>query len=496
MNKGLEVIEAHHLFGVAYDQIDVVVHPQSIVHALVHLNDGASLAHLGYPDMRVPISYALHYPERADVPVETLDLATVGSLDFEPPDEDTFACLRLAREAGAAGGTAPCVLNAANEVAVHAFLDGELPVHRHRRGDRARARRAAGRAGAPLLRPLPRRRRSARARPRAARGRQRVSWFLAFAGFALLVILHELGHFAAAKAVGMRVERFSLFFPPTLSRKKVGETEYAIGAIPAGRLREDHRDEPGRGAPGRGPRPGLPRAAGVEADRGDRRRAGGEPRAGAGAAVRVLRGDRAARHRRGQGREGLPGRGQAQAGRQDHRRRRREGRPVGALARIAKHRCAEKPPTEGLPWPRRPPRSSSSATAGARHDHATPIYDPAAKRTRLGFGYAPGPRETLPTGEALTESLDRFWFITEATVTLPARLFDAEKRKEISAASWAPTRSPARRSSTTSPRWWDPRAHLAVAGDHQPVPVPAARRRPHLLGDRGEGARAPRAASA
>jgi len=126
MNKGLELIEARHLFGVSYDRIDVVVHPQSIVHALVHLNDGASLAHLGYPDMRVPISYALHYPERADVPVQTLDLARLGELTFEPPDTDTFACLRLAREAAAAGGTAPCVLNAANEVAVHAFLADEL----------------------------------------------------------------------------------------------------------------------------------------------------------------------------------------------------------------------------------------------------------------------------------------------------------------------------------------------------------------------------------
>ncbi|HZO59294.1 MAG TPA: 1-deoxy-D-xylulose-5-phosphate reductoisomerase [Solirubrobacterales bacterium] len=126
MNKGLEVIEAHHLFGLSYDRIGVVVHPESIVHALVQLNDGATLAHLGHPDMRVPISYALHYPERADVPVRTLDLAEVGRLTFEPPDPDTFRCLALARDAAIAGGTAPCVLNAANEVAVHAFLGGAL----------------------------------------------------------------------------------------------------------------------------------------------------------------------------------------------------------------------------------------------------------------------------------------------------------------------------------------------------------------------------------
>jgi 1-deoxy-D-xylulose-5-phosphate reductoisomerase len=127
MNKGLELIEAHHLFGIPYERIDVVVHPQSIVHALVHLNDGASLAHLGYPDMRVPISYALSHPERVDVPVPTLDLVELGALTFEAPDLESFPCLRLAREAAEAGGTAPCVLNAANEVAVHAFLAGDLP---------------------------------------------------------------------------------------------------------------------------------------------------------------------------------------------------------------------------------------------------------------------------------------------------------------------------------------------------------------------------------
>jgi 1-deoxy-D-xylulose-5-phosphate reductoisomerase len=127
MNKGLEVIEAHHLFGTPYERIDVVVHPQSIVHALVHLNDGASLAHLGYPDMRVPISYALHYPDRSDVDVPTLDLVKTAELTFSEPDTETFPCLRLAREAGEAGGTAPCVLNAADEVAVGAFLGGRIP---------------------------------------------------------------------------------------------------------------------------------------------------------------------------------------------------------------------------------------------------------------------------------------------------------------------------------------------------------------------------------
>jgi 1-deoxy-D-xylulose-5-phosphate reductoisomerase len=126
MNKGLELIEAHHFFGVPYEKIEVVVHPQSIVHSLVQLCDGATLAHLGYPDMRVPIAYALHYPQRAAVPVPPLDLVQLGSLAFEAPDEVTFGCLRLAREAARAGGTAPCTMNAANEVAVHAFLGGGL----------------------------------------------------------------------------------------------------------------------------------------------------------------------------------------------------------------------------------------------------------------------------------------------------------------------------------------------------------------------------------
>ncbi len=126
MNKGLEVIEAHHLFGTPYERIDVVVHPQSVVHALVALCDGSMLAHMGHPDMRVAIGYALFHPERASLPLPALDLVALGSLTFEAPDLDAFPCLRLAREAAEAGGTAPCVLNAANEVAVHAFLAGRV----------------------------------------------------------------------------------------------------------------------------------------------------------------------------------------------------------------------------------------------------------------------------------------------------------------------------------------------------------------------------------
>ena len=126
-NKGLELIEAHFLFGLPYERIDVVVHPTSVVHALVRFRDGAALAHVGYPDMRVPISYALTYPDRALTATPALDFGAGLVLEFEPPDLETFPLLALARRAGELGGTFPCAYNAANEVAVEAFLAGRLP---------------------------------------------------------------------------------------------------------------------------------------------------------------------------------------------------------------------------------------------------------------------------------------------------------------------------------------------------------------------------------
>ena len=125
MNKGLEVIEAHHLFDMPYERISVVVQPQSAIHSMVEFSDGSVKAHLGTTDMRIPIQYALSYPERWDAPVEPLDFTKLGSLEFYPADTDTFRCLALARQAGETGGTLPCVMNAANEVAVAAFLAGE-----------------------------------------------------------------------------------------------------------------------------------------------------------------------------------------------------------------------------------------------------------------------------------------------------------------------------------------------------------------------------------
>jgi len=126
MNKGLEVIEAHELFGVAYDRINVVVHPQSIIHSMVTFADGATIAQLSLPDMRLPIAYAIAWPDRSDVPFGVIDWRQLQRLDFETPDRDTFKCLDLAYVAGRAGGSAPAWLSAANEIAVEAFLAGRI----------------------------------------------------------------------------------------------------------------------------------------------------------------------------------------------------------------------------------------------------------------------------------------------------------------------------------------------------------------------------------
>jgi len=260
-----------------------------------------------------------------------------------------------------------------------------------------------------------------------------VSWLLAFAGFALLVILHELGHFAVAKWVGMRVEKFSLFFPPTLWSRKRGETEYAIGAIPAGGyvkitgmnpdedLPEEVRDRAYHSQPvwkriaviAAGPAVNLIvalvllfvffAAIGRETPSTEV----GVIEKGYPAAELLKEGDKLIAV------DGV------------------RGDPTKLSPQIAKHECRDKPPTKGCKAA--DPAELLVERAGRRVTiEARPIYDPAAERTRLGFGYAPGPRETLPAGDAVKESLDSFWFITEQTVSLPARIFDAEDRKEIS----------------------------------------------------------------
>jgi 1-deoxy-D-xylulose-5-phosphate reductoisomerase len=126
MNKGLEVIEAHELFGIPYERIDIVVHPQSIVHSMVELRDGSTLAQLSAPDMRLPIGYAMGWPDRSPVPFGALDWTRPTTLTFEPPDRTVFRCIDLAYQAGISGGSAPAWLSAANEIAVEAFLAGQL----------------------------------------------------------------------------------------------------------------------------------------------------------------------------------------------------------------------------------------------------------------------------------------------------------------------------------------------------------------------------------
>ncbi|MFN2617345.1 MAG: RIP metalloprotease [Thermoleophilaceae bacterium] len=260
-----------------------------------------------------------------------------------------------------------------------------------------------------------------------------MSWLIAFAGFALLVILHEAGHFAAAKAVGMRVERFSLFFPPTLLRKKVGETEYALGAIPAGGYVK---------ISGMNPDEHLP-------DEVRTRAYYAQPVwkrivvIAAGPVMNLvlaflllvsffwLIGPQEPTRKVGDIARGFPAAHVLKTG---DKLVSVDGRPGSAAAlsrRIQRHRCAERPPRNRC-------RATTPATVVVRRGgrlrtfRLTPIYDAAAKRTRVGFTYAGGPRDTLPLGKTLSTSGNVFWFFTKQTVTLPGRFFDSRKRKEIS----------------------------------------------------------------
>ena len=260
-----------------------------------------------------------------------------------------------------------------------------------------------------------------------------MSWLLAFVGFALLVIFHELGHFTAAKAVGMRVERFSLFFPPLLLRKKVGDTEYALGAIPLGGYVK---------ISGMNPDEDLP-------DEVRTRAYYSQPVwkrivvIAAGPAVNLILAfvllfvfftaigpetttrDVAAVER------GYPAAGVVRSGDRLVAVDGRGGTPTQLSRRIASHTCAQDPPKKGC-------KATSPVTLTVVRDgerktlRITPIYDPAAERTRLGFAYAPGPRDPLSIGEGLDQTADAFWFITRETLKLPARLLDSQDRKEIS----------------------------------------------------------------
>jgi regulator of sigma E protease len=260
-----------------------------------------------------------------------------------------------------------------------------------------------------------------------------VSWLLAFVGFALLVILHELGHFWAAKSVGMRVEKFSLFFPPTLASKRFGETEYAIGAIPAGGYVK---------ISGMNPAEDLPDAVRTRAYYS-------QPVwkrivvIAAGPAMNLLLAFlllfvffwAVGPHEAGVAavERGYPAAGKLEP---NDRILAIDGRPVGPATdvskRISAHRCAERPPTAGC-TAQTPVRLTVLRDGERRQLAITPVYDPQAKRTRIGFQYGEiDAREDLAPGAALDITADRFWFITKATLELPARLIDPEQRKEIS----------------------------------------------------------------
>jgi regulator of sigma E protease len=264
-----------------------------------------------------------------------------------------------------------------------------------------------------------------------------VSWLLAFAGFALLVILHELGHFGVAKWVGMRVEKFSLFFPPTLFSKKIGETEYAIGLIPAGGYVR---------ISGMSPAEDLPdevRTRAYHAQPVWKRMAV----IAAGPAVNLIVAfvllvvyfgligaeSPAQEARVGFIDKGYPAASVLEPGDRLLAVDGKRGDPVVLSKQIAKHECAQTAPTEGC-------KAATPVTLTIERDgrrfteQLRPIYDDTTgvERTRLGFSYEAGPRETLAFGDAVSQSLSSFWFITKQTVTLPARIFDAQKREEIS----------------------------------------------------------------
>ncbi|MGI8750496.1 MAG: M50 family metallopeptidase [Thermoleophilaceae bacterium] len=260
-----------------------------------------------------------------------------------------------------------------------------------------------------------------------------MSWLLVLFGFALLVVLHELGHFSVAKLVGMRVEKFSLFFPPTLFSRKVGETEYAIGAIPAGgyvkisgmnpdeELPEEVRDRAYHA------QPVWKRIAVIAAG----------PGVNLVLALVLLFtffwaiGPETSSSRVGATDKGYPAATALKPGDKVISVDGIRGGPEKLSPQIAKHRCAQTPPTKGCEAAT-PAKLVVKRDGERRRVSLRPIYDPANDRTRLGFAYAPGPRETLGPGRALSVSLDRFWFITKQTVSVPAKIFNPQQRKEIS----------------------------------------------------------------
>ena len=260
-----------------------------------------------------------------------------------------------------------------------------------------------------------------------------MSWLLAFAGFAVLVVLHELGHFAVAKAVGMRVEKFSLFFPPTLASKKVGETEYAIGLIPAGGYVKITGMNPDEDLPDEVrtrayySQPVWKRVAVIFAG----------PAVNLVLALLLLFvyfwaiGPETPTTRVGTIEKGYPAQEILKPGDRLVSVDGVRGDATKLSPQIARHKCAIRPPRDGC-LAATPARLVVVRNGRRVEVSARPRHDAEVNRTRLGFAYAAGPREGLPFGEAADTSVDQFWFVTKETVALPARLFDAEKRREIS----------------------------------------------------------------
>ena len=497
MNKGLELIEAHHLFGTPYERIDVVVHPQSIVHSYVLLCDGAALAHLGHPDMRVPISYALHHPERVDVPVKPLDLAAVGALTFEPVDDGRVPVPAPGpRRRG--GRRHRAVRAQRRQRDRRPRLPARPPrLPRHPRRDRGDARAPAAAAAARVRVALRGRPRGPRARRRARQRRPepRVSYFLAFAGFAALIILHEFGHFAAAKAVGMRVERFSLFFPPLLLKYRRGETEYAVGAVPLGGyvkitgMNPNERIPPEIAHRAYFAQPVWKRVVVIAAgpfmnfliafviiwvlllSLGQVRNAlevnfvdAGSPAAG-----QLRAGDRILSI------DGAPGDTPGLTAAEIRERQTR------LRALVAKHTCAGTP-TQGCSA-RTPATVVVTARRQAGHAaHRAAATTPPPRRCCLGIGYGQNV-DIAARPRRRHRDVSNMWQVTEATVSGIVKIFyNPQARKEVSGVvgSFEVTRQTI--DFDDDPRAVHPRADLAVARGRQPLPVPAARRRAHLLG--------------
>ena len=240
VNKGLEVIEAHLLFGFGLDRIDVVVHPQSIVHSMVEFSDGATIIQASPPDMRLPISLGLAWPDRVPEAAPGLDWSAATGWTFEPLDDAAFPAVALARQAAAAGGTAPAVYNAANEECVAGFLAGRISFTRivdtvaqivSEHDPRGGRHPRIGRAGRRRLGPA--------AGPRAELfrkddGMDLIGWVIFIVALLISVMLHETGHFVLAKRFGMKVTRYFVGFGPTLWSTRRGETEYGIKALPLG----------------------------------------------------------------------------------------------------------------------------------------------------------------------------------------------------------------------------------------------------------------------